>query len=98
MEPVVRALDVGFGHTKFVSSVDGSEVSRAHFPSVAYPTKSDETTDLMGGRRKTRMRWYNGDFWAFLQNCFNLTPCGQLLHRLCDPAGPHATVVTGSKH
>ena len=53
MEPVVRALDVGFGHTKFVSSVDGSEVRCTHFPSVAYPTESDETTDPMGGRRKT---------------------------------------------
>ena len=42
MEPVVRALDVGFGHTKFVSSVDGSEVRCAHFPSVAYPTESDD--------------------------------------------------------
>ena len=53
MDPVVRALDVGFGHTKFVSSVDGSGVRCAHFPSVAYPTESDETTDPMGGRRKT---------------------------------------------
>jgi len=53
MEPVVRALDVGFGHTKFVSSVDGGEVRCTHFPSVAYPTESDETTDPMGGRRKT---------------------------------------------
>ena len=53
MEPVVRALDVGFGHTKFVSSVDGSEVRCAHFPSVACPTEIDETTDPMGGRRKT---------------------------------------------
>src|SRR6266550_365248 len=53
MEPVVRTLDVGFGHTKFVSSVDGSEVRCAHFPSVTYPTESDETTDPMGGRRKT---------------------------------------------
>jgi hypothetical protein len=54
MEPVVRALDVGFGHTlKFVSGMDGSEVRCAHFPSVAYPTESDQTTDPMGGRRKT---------------------------------------------
>ena len=53
MEPVVRALDVGFGHTKFVSGMDGGEVRCAHFPSVAYPTESDETTDPMGGRRKT---------------------------------------------
>jgi plasmid segregation protein ParM len=53
MEPIVRALDVGFGHTKFVSGVDGSEVRCAHFPSIAYPTESDETTGPMGGRRKT---------------------------------------------
>ena len=53
MEPIVRALDVGFGQTKLVSSVDGSEIRCAHFPSVAYPTESDETTDPMGGRRKT---------------------------------------------
>src|SRR5438128_11156961 len=53
MEPVVRALDVGFGHTKFVSSVDGSEVRCAHFPSVAYATETDESVDPMGGRRKT---------------------------------------------
>ena len=53
MEPIVRALDVGFGHTKFVSSVDGSEVRCGHFPSVAYPTENDETMDPMGGRRKT---------------------------------------------
>ena len=37
---------------KLVSSVDGS-VRCTHFPSVAYPTESDETTDPMGGRRKT---------------------------------------------
>jgi plasmid segregation protein ParM len=53
MEPIVRALDVGFGHTKFVVAVDGGEVRCAHFPSVAYPTESDESIDPMGGRRKT---------------------------------------------
>jgi len=53
MEPVVRALDVGFGHTKFVVGTDGGEVRCAHFPAVAYPTESDETSDPMGGRRKT---------------------------------------------
>jgi plasmid segregation protein ParM len=53
MEPVVRALDIGFGHTKFVSGMDRGDVRCAHFPSVAYPTESDETADPMGGRRKT---------------------------------------------
>src|SRR2546430_11997601 len=53
MEPIVRALDVGFGHTKFVVAVDRGEVRCAHFPSVAYPTESDESIDPMGSRRKT---------------------------------------------
>jgi len=43
MEPIVRALDVGFGHTKFVVAADGGEVRCAHFPSVAYPTEGDES-------------------------------------------------------
>lgn len=53
MEPVVRALDVGFGLTKFVSGLDGREVRCAHFPSVACPTESDDSIDPMGGRRRT---------------------------------------------
>jgi len=51
--PSSARSNVGFGNTKFVSGVDGSEVRCTHFPSVAYPTESDETTDPMGGRRKT---------------------------------------------
>lgn len=53
MEPIVRALDVGFGLTKFVTGVEGREVRCTHFPSVAYPTDSEDATDPMGGRRKT---------------------------------------------
>lgn len=30
METIVRPLDAGFGHTKFVFAVDGSEVRCAH--------------------------------------------------------------------
>ena len=56
MELVVRALDVGLGHTKFVSSGDGSEIRCAHFPSVAYPTESDETTDPYGSKTRPTVR------------------------------------------
>jgi plasmid segregation protein ParM len=53
MEPIVRALDVGFGHTKFVTGAEGGDVRCAHFPSIAYPTETDESIEPMGGRRKT---------------------------------------------
>ncbi len=52
--PVVRALDVGFGNTKFVTATDGAtSIECSHFPSLAYPSVGDQTHELMGGRRKT---------------------------------------------
>lgn len=38
MEPIVRAVDVGFGNTKYVSSANGREIRCASFPSLAYPS------------------------------------------------------------
>lgn len=53
MDLIVRAIDVGFGHTKYVkSSVPGS-IECAHFPSLAYESASDQATDGMGGKRRT---------------------------------------------
>jgi plasmid segregation protein ParM len=55
MDPVVRAVDIGFGNTKYVtaSSQAGGQVKCAHFPSVAYATDHDAAPDPMGGRRRT---------------------------------------------
>ncbi|MFT3815567.1 MAG: PRTRC system protein D [Acidovorax sp.] len=41
MKPVVRAVDVGFGHTKFVTGVGGTEIRCASFPSLCYPGARD---------------------------------------------------------
>jgi plasmid segregation protein ParM len=56
MELIVRAVDVGFGHTKFITGIGGSKVSDircASFPSRAYPSPRDPTKTLGADGRKT---------------------------------------------
>jgi len=43
MQPVVRAVDVGFGQTKFVTGVAGTEIRCASFPSLCYPAARDSS-------------------------------------------------------
>lgn len=53
---VVRALDVGYGHTKFVTGIAGPKVSDircSSFPSRAYPSPRDPTKTLGADGRKT---------------------------------------------
>ncbi len=53
MNPVVRAVDVGFGHTKLVTGVVGTEIRCASFPSVCYPIARDSTKVAAIERRAT---------------------------------------------
>jgi plasmid segregation protein ParM len=53
MQPVVRAIDVGFGYTKFVTHVEGTAITCNHFPSIAAASVSDPAGRAWGGRRKT---------------------------------------------
>lgn len=53
MEPVVRAVDVGFGYTKCVNGVSGVEVKCASFPSLACLSTRDPSNTLGADRRKT---------------------------------------------
>jgi plasmid segregation protein ParM len=54
MPAVVRAIDVGFGHTKFAAAVHGDVIVCAHFPSVAQPSLVDPASrPSLGGRRRT---------------------------------------------
>ena len=54
MPAIVRAIDVGFGQTKYVSAVDGDAVECAHFPSIALPSMVDPgARTIPGGRRRT---------------------------------------------
>ena len=53
MELTVRAIDVGYGRTKYVTSVAGKQVKCAHFPSIAPVAKHRDLSEALGKRRKT---------------------------------------------
>lgn len=66
MELIVRAVDVGYGHTKFVTGIAGSKFSDircASFPSRAYPSPRDPTRTLGADGRKTFAIPMNGLFY-----------------------------------
>ncbi len=53
MNAIVRAIDVGFGYTKFVTASASGKVDCGHFSSLAFYGHSDEAEDSMGGKRRT---------------------------------------------
>lgn len=53
MESIVRAVDVGFGNTKYVTGAAGSDIRCSVFPSVAYPSARDLSAVPAAERRKT---------------------------------------------
>lgn len=53
MDYIVRSVDVGFGNTKYVSNVTGSEIRCASFPSIAYSSMREPTAHPGIERRKT---------------------------------------------
>ena len=53
MEMTVRAVDVGYGNTKYVTGISGDEIRCASFPSLAYPFPRDPSATLGADRRKT---------------------------------------------
>lgn len=53
MSDIVRAIDVGFGNTKFITSTSNGRIDCAHFPSLAFHSTRDLSHDVIGGRRKT---------------------------------------------
>ena len=50
---IVRAVDVGFGNTKYVTACAGGDIRCAVFPSVAYPSARDLSAAPAAERRKT---------------------------------------------
>jgi plasmid segregation protein ParM len=53
MSIVVRAIDVGFGNTKYVAASAQGQVDCAHFASLAYFGQDEIPVESMGGRRRT---------------------------------------------
>lgn len=60
---IVRAIDVGYGNTKYTLGGERGNVRCAHFPSQAYPGLMDQTRDALGGQRKTVAIPLNGLFY-----------------------------------
>ena len=53
MSKIVRAIDVGYGNTKYVLSVGERGIRCDHFPSIAALSKSWAKKDAIGGTRRT---------------------------------------------
>ena len=62
MDSIVRAVDVGFGNTKYVCSINGTDVRCAHFPSLAYPS-ARQPAARPGEKRKTVAIPVNGLYY-----------------------------------
>jgi len=52
MEPIVRAIDVGYGITKYVLSAERGQVRCAHFLSIAPATIGRDLAAALGRGRK----------------------------------------------
>ena len=63
MDMIVRAVDVGFGNTKYISGHTAGDIRCAAFPSVAYPSARDLSGVPLAERRKTVAVPINGLFY-----------------------------------
>ncbi|MEO3714128.1 PRTRC system protein D [Roseateles sp. 2.12] len=63
MSFVVRAVDVGSGNTKYISSIVSGEIRCASFPSIAYPSMREPSSLPGFERRKTVAVPINGLFY-----------------------------------
>jgi plasmid segregation protein ParM len=63
MSLVVRAIDVGFGNTKYVAGLAGDEIRCASFPSIAYPSARDYSVAPGAERRRTVVVPIDGLFY-----------------------------------
>ncbi|WP_157272352.1 PRTRC system protein D [Azohydromonas aeria] len=53
MDITIRAIDLGFGNTKYVSAAREGQSECAHFRSLAFFSASEKSHDGLGGRRRT---------------------------------------------
>jgi plasmid segregation protein ParM len=53
MDPRVRAIDVGFGNTKYVTASESGKVECSHFPSLTFFGTTDDAGEGMGSKRRT---------------------------------------------
>jgi plasmid segregation protein ParM len=63
MAPVVRAIDVGFGNTKYVVPSPAGDLECSHFPSIAHFRFDDKAIDPLGTRRRTIAPLVDGSYY-----------------------------------
>lgn len=63
MQHTVRAIDVGYGNTKYVTAVGGDHLRCASFPSIAYASFRDRKLEPGAQRRQTAAVPIDGMFY-----------------------------------
>ena len=63
MSFIIRAIDVGYGNTKYVTNVDGDKIDCGHFPSQTFYSASEPVQNGLGGARKTIAVPINGNYY-----------------------------------
>lgn len=63
MVPIIRAIDVGFGNTKYVTASTPGKIECAHFPSITYFMYGDAGQDAMGTKRRTVAPFVDGLYY-----------------------------------
>ena len=53
MALTIRAVDVGFGYTKYVTASSAAKIETSHFRSLAFFSSSEKSADALGGKRHT---------------------------------------------
>jgi plasmid segregation protein ParM len=53
MSAVIRAIDVGFGNTKFVTASEAGKIECSSFPSLSFFGMSENAGEGLGGKRRT---------------------------------------------
>jgi plasmid segregation protein ParM len=101
MQVIVRAIDAGYGNTKYVLAHDeGAEIKCAMFPSVSVSSLSDPTRYTLGERRRSVAVLVDGLFHEVgpdavaAQRSFR----GQLMHDDYVDSAAYRALVCGALH
>jgi plasmid segregation protein ParM len=63
MNRIVRAIDVGFRNTKYITSSSAGAIECSHFPSIAHFRFDDKALDPLGTKRRTVAPAVNGAYY-----------------------------------
>ena len=100
MEAIVRAVDVGFGNTKYIAACAGDDIRCACFPSIAYPSARDLSAVSAVDRRKTVAVPIDGLFYevgpevSFAADTFRATQ----MHDRYTESPEYAALLRGALH